>query len=190
VQKLIVALIVIASAITLWTLRHQSDEKNPVIEGERLQEAQSLTLLGSHVAERVQKIETCAAPPKSTPTFKIAGQTPKTDTNSVKVEVIGSRTEKGNLVITGEAWAVGDKGQKLFGGQFERVEALEAIVAQPRHRSWAVGPTASFGAEGWMFGASVASPSVKVLMWEPRLLGTIITNGRRAQASMSVLFEL
>jgi hypothetical protein len=173
----------------LWILRHQSDEKNPVIELERVQEAQKLTVQGFHVAERVEEIKV-PVPIKAKPTFKVTAQTPQNGPNSVKVEVTGSRTEKGNLVITGTAWALGDKGQKLFGGQFERVEALEAIVEQPRRKSWAVGPAASLGPEGWMFGASVASPSIKVLFWEPRILGTITTNGRKAHGSVSVLFEL
>jgi hypothetical protein len=169
-------------------LRKRDD---PQIEFERLSEAKQLTISGWHVARRVEQIDTSQpSPPRSTPTISIAAETSKTGSRSIKMNLLGSRTEKGNLIITGDAWAVGDKGQKLFGGQFERVEALEAIVEQPKRKSWAVGPAASFGPNGWMFGASVASPSVKVLFWEPRVLGTITTNGRKAQGVVSVLFEL
>jgi hypothetical protein len=189
---LIVTIVIVLGLLTVWLLaRKVVDDKDPVIEGERIGEAHSLALLGAHVAERVSKIQARSLH-RAKPMIKIAAKTsPTSNAPTIETRVIGSRTEKGNLLISGESWAVDRKGEKLFGGKLEKIKALEVVLPpRPTRRSWAVGPAVSLDTSGFQVGVSILTPTAKILWWDPRALATITTDGRRTQAIASIVFEL
>lgn len=163
-------------------------------ELERIEESKQLIEQGWHVAERVEKIKPPPerkAPPSAKPSIAIKASTapqqavPGKPDEHVEVDILASRTDKGNLVIDGEAWAIRD-GLRLFGGRFERVVAQE-VAPQQLKNMWQAGPAVSFSSQGWMFGAAVSPPVLRAWGFEARGVLSATTNGKSLQGQAALL---